>query len=118
MSDKIDRDTDIYPLAEETGSKSSFFYSFGYDMMLKWLGYDSKDEEFRAFVKKINVYLAQNGRTMRKSKFDLLEKYGDTPHGWKSAYNNGYKTVYTDNILLFCRYSASQQKPLEPIKLK
>ena len=118
VSDKIDRDTDIYPLAEETGSKSSFFYSFGYDMMLKWLSYNSKDEEFRAFVKKINVYLAQNGRTMRKSKFDLLAKYGDTPHGWKSAYNDGYKTVYTDNILLFCRYSASQQKPLEPIKLK
>ena len=118
VSDKIDRDTDIYPLAEETGSKSSFFYSFGYDMMLKWLSHNSKDGEFRKFVKKINVYLAQNGRTMRKSKFDLLAKYGDTPQGWKSAYNDGYKTVYTDNILLFCRYSASQQKPLEPIKLK
>ena len=118
VTDKIDLDTDIYPLAEETGSKSSFFYSFGYDMMVKWLRNDSKDTEFKQFVKKITAYLAQNGKSLRKSKFGLLEKYGDTPQGWRSAYNDGYKTVYTDNILLFCRFSASQQEPLEPIKLK
>ncbi|MBO5701571.1 MAG: glycerophosphodiester phosphodiesterase family protein [Clostridia bacterium] len=112
VSDKIDRNTDIYPLAEETGSKSSFFYSFGYDMMLKWLSYDSKDVEFREFTKKITIYLAQNGNSLRKSKFDLLAKYGDEPQGWKSAYNDGYKTVYTDNIVLFCRFSAAQQKPM------
>ena len=112
VSDQIDRDTDVYPLAEETGSKSAFFYSFGSDIMLRWLSYDSKDTEFRAFAKKMTVYLAQNGGALRKSKFDLLEKYGDTPQGWRAAYNDGYQTVYTDNILLFCRFSASKQEPI------
>ena len=112
VSDKIDRDTDVYPLAEATGSKSSFFYSFGYDMMRKWLSYDSGDAEFKAFIKKVTVYLAVSGNSLRKSKFDLLAKYGDYPNGWTAAYNEGYKTVYTDNILLFCRYSASKQEPI------
>ena len=112
VSDKIDRDTDVYPLAEATGSKSSFFYSFGYDMMRKWLSYDSGDAEFRAFIKKVTVYLAVSGNSLRKSKFDLLAKYGDYPNGWTAAYNDGYKTVYTDNILLFCRFSASKQEPI------
>ena len=112
VSDKIDRDTDVYPLAEATGSKSSFFYSFGYDMMRKWLSYDSGDTEFRAFIKKVTVYLTVSGNSLRKSKFDLLAKYGDYPNGWTAAYNDGYKTVYTDNILLFCRFSASKQEPI------
>lgn len=112
VSDKIDRDTDVYPLAEATGSKSSFFYSFGLDMMIRWLSYDSGDTDFRAFVKKATVYLAQSGHSLRKSKFALLEQYGDDPNGWKAAYNDGYKTVYTDNILLFCRFSASKQEPI------
>ena len=118
VSDKIDRDTDIYPLAEETGSKSSFFYSFGYDMMRKWQRYDSEDVEFRNFIKQITVYLAQSGHSPRKSKFDLLSKYGDDPNGWTATYKDGYKTVFTDNIMLFCRYSATKQEPLKPIKLK
>ncbi len=112
VSDKIDRDTDIYPLAEATGSKSSFFYSFGYDMMRKWQRYDSEDAEFRDFIKKITVYLAQSSHSLRKSKFDRLAKYGDEPAGWKATYNDGYKTVYTDNIELFCRYSATKQEPI------
>ena len=117
VSDKIDRDTDIYPLAEATGAKSSFFYSFGLDIMVKWLRYDSGDTDFRAFAKKATVYLAQSGHSLRKSKFDLLQQYGDDPSGWQKAYNDGYKTVYTDNILLFCRFSASKQEPLKPINL-
>lgn len=112
VSDKIDRDTDIYPLAEETGSKSSFFYSFGYDMMRKWQRYDSEDVEFRNFIRKITVYLAQSGHSPRKSKFDLLSKYGDDPNGWTATYKDGYKTVFTDNIILFCRYSATKQEPI------
>ena len=118
VSDKIDRDTDIYPLAEETGSRSSFFYTFGYNMMRKWQRYDSEDTEFRNFIKKITVYLAQSGHSLRKSNFDLLSKYGDDPNGWTATYKDGYKTVFTDNIILFCRYSATKQEPLEPIKLK
>jgi glycerophosphoryl diester phosphodiesterase len=118
VSDKIDRDTDIYPLAEETGSRSSFFYTFGYNMMRKWQRYDSEDVEFRNFIKKITVYLAQSGHSLRKSNFDLLSKYGDDPNGWTATYKDGYKTVFTDNIILFCRYSATKQEPLKPIKLK
>ena len=112
VSDQIDRETDIYPIAKETGSKSSFFYSFGYNTMLKWLRYDNSDNEFKSFVKRVTVYLAQNGQSLRKSKFDLLAKYGDEPNGWKAAYNDGYKTVYTDNIMLFSRFSAARQEPI------
>lgn len=112
VSDKIDRDTDIYPLAEETGSKSSFFYSFGYNTMRKWQSHDSSDAEFRAFIKKITICLAMNGHSLRKSKFALLAEYGDHPNGWKAAANDGYMTVYTDKIELFCRFSAAKQKPI------
>ena len=112
VTGKIDNDTDIYPLAKETGSKSSFFYSFGHNTMRKWLSYDSSDTEFKAFFKKITVYLAQSGHSPRKSKFDLLAKYGDNPSGWEATYNDGYKTVFTDKIEVFCRFSAAQQEPI------
>jgi len=112
VSSLIDRNTDVYLLAEETGTKECFYYSFGYDTMNLWLSYDSEDKEFDSFVKKIKLYHAQSGRSLRKSKFDMLAKHGDHPDGWAATWNEGYKTVYTDKIEDFCRFSAAKQKPI------
>ncbi len=108
----IDRDTDVYLLAEETGTKDGFLFAFGFATMRKWQSFNNTDTEFREFIKKMTIYLAQNGHSIRTAKFQLLAKYGDHPSGWKATWNDGYKTVFTDKIEDFCRFSAAKQKPI------
>lgn len=113
VSDRIDRNTDVYLLAEETGTKNCFLFCFGNNTMRTWLSKDDSDTEFKAFVKKSTSYLLKREHALRKSKFDLLAKYGDHPNGWKNAWNEGYKAVFTDKIYDFCRYAAENEVPLQ-----
>jgi hypothetical protein len=113
VSAHIDKNTDIYPLAEETGSKECFFYTYGKNVMLEWYEKNPSDVKFKDFVKKMSLYLAQSGHSLRKQSFSMLEKHGDHSTGWRKTFNEGYTVIYTDKIFTFCRYMATNEQPLK-----
>lgn len=110
--DTIDKNTDVYLLAEATGSKESFFYYYGFDTMQTWLGKNRDDEEFKAFIAKVRGYLVKNGQGLRKRDFSLLSQYGDHPEGWQKQYDAGKKMVVTNKIYDFCKYVSENQEAI------
>lgn len=111
--DTIQKNSDVYLLAEATGSKESFLYYYGIDTMATWLSYNKDDTEFTDFVKKIRNYLKKSGHALRKRNYDLIAKYGDHAEGWKQQYADGKKMVFTNKIYDFCRYISENEGPIE-----
>ena len=114
VSDQLDKNSDIYLLAEATGSKESFIYYYGLSTMQQWRSLNKNDEEFSDFIKKMTKYLAMSGHGLRKRNFDMIEKHGDHITGWKKAWDEGYKMTFTNKIYDFSQYIA---KNCEPFKL-
>ncbi len=111
--DEIDKNSDVYLLAEATGSKECFIYYYGISTMQTWLSYNKADTEFRNFVTKMNGYLAMSGHGLRKRNFDMIEKHGDHATGWKKAWDEGYKMTFTNKIYDFSRYLAENGEPIK-----
>ena len=114
VADKLDVDSDIFLLAEATGSKESFIYYYGLNTMVKWQSLNKSDEDFKQFVVKMNKYLKMSGHGLRRRNFDMIAKHGDTVEGWKKAWDEGYKMTFTNKIYDFSKYIAEN---CEPIKL-
>ena len=114
VADKLDVDSDIFLLAEATGSKESFIYYYGLDTMVKWQSLNKSDEDFKQFIVKMNKYLKMSGHGLRRRNFDMIAKHGDTVEGWKKAWDEGYKMTFTNKIYDFSKYIAEN---CEPIKL-
>ncbi len=110
--DEIDKNSDVYLLAEATGSKECFIYYYGISTMQTWLSYNKSDTEFRDFVTKMNRYLAMSGHGLRKRNFDMIEKHGDHVTGWKKAWDEGYKMTFTNKIYDFCKYISTNEGPI------
>lgn len=114
VGDLIDKNSDLYLLAAETGSKACFAYNYGINTMQEWATKDRNDKEFSAFVKKFALYLSESGHALRKRNFDMIEKHGDHIEGWKKGWDEGYKMTFTNKIYDFSQYIA---KNCEPFKL-
>lgn len=110
--DTIDKNTDVYLLAEETGSKECFFYYYGISTMQTWLSKNPDDAEFKAFVAKVRGYLTKSGHALRKRNYDLIAQYGDHAEGWHKQYADGRKMVFTNKIYDFCRYISANEGPI------
>lgn len=108
----IDKNSDVYLLAEETGSKESFFYYYGISTMQTWLSYNKGDTEFKAFVAKVRSYLAKSGHALRNRDFNLLTTDTDNIAGWNNQYSLGKKMVVTNKIYDVCKYIAANQEPI------
>lgn len=113
VADQLDQNSDIFLLAEATGSKESFVYYYGLSVMQKWQSLNKDDKEFSDFVKKMAKYLAMPGHGLRKRNFEMIEKHGDHVEGWKKAWNEGYKMTFTNKIYDFCQYVAANEKPIQ-----
>jgi hypothetical protein len=113
VSDQLDKNSDIYLLAEATGSKESFIYYYGLSTMQQWRSLNKNDEEFSDFVKKMTKYLAMSGHGLRKRNFEMIEKHGDHANGWKKAWDEGYKMTFTNKIYDFSQYIAANEKPIQ-----
>jgi hypothetical protein len=113
VSDQLDKNSDIYLLAEATGSKESFIYYYGLSTMQQWRSLNKNDEEFSDFVKKMTKYLAMSGHGLRKRNFEMIEKHGDHANGWKKAWDEGYKMTFTNKIYDFSRYIAENCEPFK-----
>ncbi len=109
----IDKNTDVYLLAEATGSKECFIYYYGLETMQTWLSYNKEDTEFRNFVTKMRGYLLKTGHALRRRLYDLVVQYGDIPEGWHKQYADGRKMVFTNKIYDFCRYISENQEPIK-----
>lgn len=110
--DTIEKNTDVYLLAEETGSKESFFYYYGLSTMQTWLSYNKEDTEFKTFVAKVRGYLAKSAHALRRRDFGLLTTDTDNIAGWNNQYSLGKKMVVTNKIYDVCRYIAANQGPI------
>ena len=113
VSDQIDRNSDVYLLAEETGSKESFVYYYGISVMQQWQLLNKDDKDFANFVKKMTKYLAMSGHGLRKRNFDLIEQLGDHAEGWKKAWDQGYKMTFTNKVYDFSKYIAANCEPFK-----
>ena len=109
VGDLIDKNSDLYLLAEETGSKACFAYNYGASTMMDWLAKDTSDTEFKNFAIKFKEYAT--GHSLRKRNFDMIEKHGDHITGWKKAWDEGYKMTFTNKIYDFSRYIAEICEP-------
>lgn len=112
VSDQLDKNSDIYLLAEATGSKESFIYYYGLSTMQQWKSLNKDDAEFSDFIKKMSKYLAMSGHGLRKRNFDMIEKHGDHANGWEKAWDEGYKMTFTNKIYDFCKYIAANEGPI------
>jgi hypothetical protein len=112
VSDQLDRNSDIYLLAEATGSKESFIYYYGLSTMQQWKSLNKDDAEFSDFIKKMSKYLAMSGHGLRKRNFEMIEKHGDHANGWEKAWDEGYKMTFTNKIYDFCKYIAANEGPI------
>ena len=110
VGDLIVKNSDLYLLAEETGSKACFAYNYGASTMIDWLAKDTSDTEFRDFCVKFKEYAM--GRSLRKRNFDNIEKYGDHIEGWKKGWDEGYKMTFTNKIYDFSKYLAANEGPI------
>ena len=113
VADQLDQNSDVFLLAEATGSKESFVYYYGLSAMQKWQSLNKDDKEFSDFVKKMAKYLAMSGHGLRKRNFEMIEKHGDHVEGWKKAWDEGYKMTFTNKIYDFCQYIAANEKPIQ-----
>lgn len=113
VADQLDQNSDVFLLAEATGSKESFVYYYGLSVMQKWQSLNKDDKEFSDFVKKMAKYLAMPGHGLRKRNFEMIEKHGDHVEGWKKAWDEGYKMTFTNKIYDFCQYVAANEKPIQ-----
>jgi len=114
VTDKIDKNTDVYLLAEATGSKESFIYYYGIATMQQWMNYDKEDKDFATFVGKMRKYISMPGHSLRRRNYDMIAKHGDKPEGWLAAWDEGYTMTFTNKIYDFSKYVAEN---CEPIKL-
>ncbi len=112
--DEIDKNTDVYLLAEATGSKESFIYYYGLDTMNTWYLKNKDDLDFKEFVLKMRKYLSMPDHKLRRRNFDMIAKHGDHANGWLAAWDEGYKMTFTNKIYDFSKYIAAN---CEPIKL-
>lgn len=112
VGELINKDSDLYLLAEETGSKACFAYNYGASTMMNWLAKDTSDTEFKNFAIKFKEYAT--GHSLRKRNFDMIAKHGDHITGWKKAWDEGYNMTFTNKIYDFSQYIA---KNCEPFKL-
>lgn len=113
VADKIDKNSDVYLLAEATGSKESFIYYYGLSTMQQWRSLNKDDKEFADFVAKMNKYLAMPGHALRKRNFEMIEKHGDKPDGWIAARGEGYTMTFTNKIYDFSKYLAANGEPIK-----
>ena len=113
VADQLDQNSDVFLLAEATGSKESFVYYYGLSAMQKWQSLNKDDKDFADFVKKMAKYLAMPGHGLRKRNFEMIEKHGDHVEGWKKAWNEGYKMTFTNKIYDFSQYVAANEKPIQ-----
>jgi glycerophosphoryl diester phosphodiesterase len=113
VADKLEVNSDIFLLAEATGSKESFIYYYGLDTMVQWQSLNKSDESFKQFVAKMNKYLKMSGHAFRKRNFEMIEKHGDNVDGWQKAWNEGYKMTFTNKIYDFCQYLAKNGEPFK-----
>ncbi len=107
-ADAIDVDTDIYLLAEATGSKESFLYYYGLDTMHTWMNKNKEDTEFADFYNKMK---ALGASSMRRRNTSVYDDYADAPDGWKKCFIAGYPKMLTNCIYDFARFSAAEQQP-------
>lgn len=110
--ESIDKNSDVYLLAEELGVKECFIYYYGIDTMKEWVSYNPEDTEFEKIVNRVSGYLELPNHALRNRKFELIAMYGDHAEGWHKQYSLGYKMVFTDKIYDFCRYVAKNQSPI------
>ncbi len=113
VSEQIEKNSDVFLLAEATGSKESFVYYYGISVMQQWKSLNKNDKEFSDFVNKMAKYLAMSGHGLRKRNFDMIEKHGDHADGWKKAWDEGYKMTFTNKIYDFSRYLAENGEPIK-----
>jgi hypothetical protein len=113
VGDLIDKNSDLYLLAAETGSKQCFAYNYGSDTMMDWLVKDTSDTEFKNFCIKFKNYSSMTGHKLRKRNFDMIEKHGDYIDGWKKAWNEGYTMTFTNKIYDFSKYLAANYEPFK-----
>ncbi len=107
--DRIEKATDIYLLAEATGSKESFIYYYGLDTMRIWMNNNPEDKEFTEFYNKMRKLLS--GSSLRRRNTSVYDNYADAPDGWKACFAAGYPKMLTNYIYDFCRFSAAEQEP-------
>ncbi len=107
--DKIDKNSDVYLLAEATGSKESFIYYYGLDTMRIWMNNNTEDTEFAQFYNKMKKLLT--GSSLRRRNTSVYDNYADAPDGWKKCFAAGYPKMLTNYIYDFCRFSAAEQEP-------
>ena len=110
--DTIDRNSDVFLLADELGAKECFYYYYGAGGMQTWFQLDRGDAEFKAFLDKMQKYITLPNHSLRKRLYDLIAKYGDTPDGWKMQFAEGRRMVFTNKIYDFCRYVAANEEPI------
>ncbi len=112
-ADGIDDNSDIYLLAEATGTKSAFTFVYahydGVAALDKWVSFDRSDKAFSDHVGKLKGYLV--GAKLRRCYFDTLNTNTDDPAGWKKSWDQGYRMTVTNRIYDLCRYIAENQKP-------
>ena len=113
VGDLINKNSDLYLLAEETGSKACFAYNYGADTMMEWLAQDTSDTAFKDFCVKFRSYVMLSGHKLRKRNFDMIEKHGDHIEGWKKAWDEGYTMTFTNKIYDFSKYLAANEKPFQ-----
>ncbi len=104
----IDVNTDVYLLAEATGSKESFLYYYGIATMRTWVNKNKADTEFAAFETKMRSLGASS---MRRRNTSVYDNYADAPEGWKKCFADGYPKMLTNYIYDFARFSAAEQQP-------
>ena len=112
VADQLSENSDIFLLAEATGSKESFVYYYGMSVMQQWKSLNKDDTEFADFVAKMSKYLAMSGHALRKRNFEMIEKHGDHAEGWQKAWDEGYKMTFTNKIYDFSKYIAANQGPI------
>ncbi len=111
--DTIDANTDVYLLAEATGSKESFVYYYGLDTMQRWYTFNKEDESFKDFIAKMRSYLIKPNHKLRKRNFDMITKHGDHANGWIAASGEGYAMTFTNKIYDFSKFLAANQEPIK-----
>ncbi len=113
VADQLNVNSDVFLLAEATGSKESFVYYYGISVMQQWKSMNKDDKDFADFVTKMSKYLAMSGHAFRKRNFEMIEKHGDTADGWQKAWDEGYKMTFTNKIYDFSKYLAANYEPIK-----
>lgn len=111
--DNIQKNSDVFLLADELNAKPNFFYYYGQKTMTEWLALNREDKAFGQFVKTVADYLAQPGAKLRSRNFELIAKYGDNADAWNRQVSDGYTMIFTNKIYDICRYISKNCSPLD-----